>query len=767
MSENSHMNYAFRIADHVSSCFVTLQSTCELMGLSLTVDDEVVDFASFADIWESVRLKIASNSSEAFSSIVNPIKTIFTKFGKAMLNCYEGYELDSTFAFYEMCFEIFVNIFVLLQNVRDAPNQPSHIVKTASQVVTQVNEQMLQVLEDIEEIHDSLLTFIPSKEHSFPGISGNLRLYMLELIVEIFGAESVRGRDLMDLTSNDVVGCVSLISFVIGHDGAPFRVQQAAAKALVELTFAETVFLSGVAAEIASGEENQSSRKIAEQITAAIDSMNGNADFNGQPISKMTALLKVHVNRLIQSIIQYDVIAAFTKCICVHQQSHWRTDILIQALLTTIHNCLLYCSDHADHLRRHLGVQSGIIPTILLPYIDNLLPALEETAAKNIATQKELQSEGSHLTELVRAGREMTAALEWRNFKSTLQSLVVASYSVSEMANEIVMSGILGRMCNDDEKIVILYLGDVAILEALVKLLVNCKFASSSTIDKNQRQIIKNGLKAIHSALNPRDLVKLNKKLSSTPENINQSLLQAQPWKILKKDGLCLSSLDSVSMFISSPASTSSVPISTPAVQQIIEAAEKNEKEKASKGKQAIVVQQLNAIAGLLVDNNLRKQDEKLDSSSITSSMDNISKFGVAGAAPEVQQIERQRAVEEFVSASLTIKESTTNNNTSLPSISTAKKSNAKTSNSSTIVSNINRSLIDAPPEFLCTLDGKLMTDPVRGLDDYAFERSTLYKWFDRCGQICPVTNKPLSKADLIEDEKLKMKINEWLAGRN
>ena len=52
----------------------------------------------------------------------------------------------------------------------------------------------------------------------------------------------------------------------------------------------------------------------------------------GEQITKLTALLNKHCNALIQALIQFDVVEAFGRCICEHQESHVPKDALQRLL---------------------------------------------------------------------------------------------------------------------------------------------------------------------------------------------------------------------------------------------------------------------------------------------------------------------------------------------------------------------------------------------------------------------------------------------------
>jgi len=65
-------------------------------------------------------------------------------------------------------------------------------------------------------------------------------------------------------------------------------------------------------------------------------------DWQSQQIAKLTAMLNRHVNGLIKGLIQFEIVETFGRCICQHQMSHIRTDIIVKYFLKTVHICLLY-----------------------------------------------------------------------------------------------------------------------------------------------------------------------------------------------------------------------------------------------------------------------------------------------------------------------------------------------------------------------------------------------------------------------------------------
>jgi len=73
----------------------------------------------------------------------------------------------------------------------------------------------------------------------------------------------------------------------------------------------------------------------------------------------------------------------------------------------------------------------------------------------------------------------------------------------------------------------------------------------------------------------------------------------------------------------------------------------------------------------------------------------------------------------------------------------------------------------DIPPEYLCALCNKLMSDPLRSAYGNYFDRTVIMKWIKDQGKICPVTGCPLAETDLQPDDKLKGEIQQWILHRS
>mmetsp|Transcript_8597 Transcript_8597/g.14567 ORF Transcript_8597/g.14567 Transcript_8597/m.14567 type:complete len:515 (-) Transcript_8597:283-1827(-) len=64
------------------------------------------------------------------------------------------------------------------------------------------------------------------------------------------------------------------------------------------------------------------------------------------------------------------------------------------------------------------------------------------------------------------------------------------------------------------------------------------------------------------------------------------------------------------------------------------------------------------------------------------------------------------------------------------------------------------------PQEFLCAINGHVMKDPVRcQKTGQVFEKATIEIWLSTRGQVCPITNEPLTVEELEADSDLRKKI--------
>ncbi|XP_053685350.1 WD repeat, SAM and U-box domain-containing protein 1-like [Sabethes cyaneus] len=69
----------------------------------------------------------------------------------------------------------------------------------------------------------------------------------------------------------------------------------------------------------------------------------------------------------------------------------------------------------------------------------------------------------------------------------------------------------------------------------------------------------------------------------------------------------------------------------------------------------------------------------------------------------------------------------------------------------------------DIPLEFVCPITHEIMKEPVYAEDGFTYERAAIQEWFSREKIVSPMTNMVLSTDELVENGKLKQKIDEYI----
>mmetsp|Transcript_32171 Transcript_32171/g.54252 ORF Transcript_32171/g.54252 Transcript_32171/m.54252 type:complete len:684 (+) Transcript_32171:94-2145(+) len=69
----------------------------------------------------------------------------------------------------------------------------------------------------------------------------------------------------------------------------------------------------------------------------------------------------------------------------------------------------------------------------------------------------------------------------------------------------------------------------------------------------------------------------------------------------------------------------------------------------------------------------------------------------------------------------------------------------------------------DMPPEFLCQLTRRPMSDPVDTVYGNVFDRMAIMNWLSTQGKICPLTGAPLAESDLKTNKDLGNQIKKWI----
>jgi len=72
----------------------------------------------------------------------------------------------------------------------------------------------------------------------------------------------------------------------------------------------------------------------------------------------------------------------------------------------------------------------------------------------------------------------------------------------------------------------------------------------------------------------------------------------------------------------------------------------------------------------------------------------------------------------------------------------------------------------DAPVEFCCALDSRLMMDPVRTPCGHVFEREVLAHALPDYNHCCPLSGTPLTLDDCVRLPELRRSISQWVRGR-
>jgi len=714
----------------------------------------VANATGVCEHWQAVSAAAGNGTLNADGAALESLKFVYNSVEAVILPCSIAPE---TFNIYEVCFEVLTKIGFCL---RDGPPK----------------DMLLQLLENIHEVYDVLLSCVETYEFVQPGVTGFLRLWMMQVLFACCGNKKISGQDLMMLTDNDVIGVVSLIASVLRCKHAPFEMQSTAGQCLVELTTADCVFLD--------------------------DQGQGLQEYQSQQIQKLTQMLNRHVNGLIKGMIQFEVVEAFGLCICQHQMAHSRTDAIVKYFLTTIHNCLLYCSENQKHLRQHLATQSTIVQDIMIPYVDNILPALYDNP---------------------KCGPNL---IEWQNLKSTLQTFVVVTFNMNVFRPQLRDGTLIPRVCQ-----VPTVLTHISMLELLIKIALNVDFAKGHYFDWMAAT-----LQAAFEALPAESKVRLQRRLTSEKSMrlpYTKSNLQAS----------------AALAFALSPPPGEEVPTQEAVATRQAQKKSKWRHRKNKNNKWKRLFNQQQGGGDEAGDAAQQAAQPELQQGPEDDSDDDVPPLIPAGewetclgvadeagvpsgalcqlsgtvmldpmATPEGHLFERA-ALEDWCS------HHATNPMTGapldlatcreahellsyiqgyqlqvmsachiapyffdtpdqpacdppapaapvpappvgpsllgdLPALQKEEKPKKKEKRKIHIES---RSVVDCPKEMRCAVDGKVMINPLRSPYGHMFEKKTLDKWMANCGSVCPITGQPLRIEECVPDAEMKKQIVKFL----
>lgn len=699
--------------------------------------------------WAAVAEVAGDGTCGLDANTLQYVKGVYDYIEKVIISC----GTPDAFDVYEVCFETLTKVGFFLK-------------------FPPAKEGLLHLLEEVHEVFDVLLSCIETYEWVQPGATGLLRLWMLQVVFACFDYKQIQGRDLMELTDNDICGAVSLIAFLLRCPQAPFDMQAAAGRCLMQLTTADSVFL----ARQESGEELQS-----------------------QQIAKLTGLLNRHVNGLIKGLIQFEVVDAFGHCICQHQMSHARTDIIVKYFLSTVHNCLLYCSENQRKLRQHLAVQSTIIQDIMIPYVHNILPALYDNPACGPGLQ------------------------EWQNLKSVLQTFVVVTFNINVFRPQLRDSDMLPKIFD-----VPCIFSHISMIELLIKLAVNVDYARGPYFENLTAR-----LQAAFEALPPDQRMRLQRRLTSeqstrlpmsrsssqameaiafaltpptgmegeAPEAValrqqhreyEQSLVQDKGGQKKKLMNMQSSEADGAA---AGAAATTGQDDDDCADMPPLISADGWQADLGAMNEIGVPTRAICPLSGTLMHDPVATPDGCMfDRASLEDWMQFYSTNPLTGVPLSMSECVQALEVQSFIqnyqlqmlSACMIAPEAFDEPPPplceapaaaaapppmgpqsllgDLPTLGSERQERTKKDKGKIKIES--RSVVDCPDDMRCAIDGKVMTMPLRSPYGHCFEKKTLEKWIGNCGSTCPITSQPLRLEDCQQDSEMKKRIVRFLKGQ-
>jgi hypothetical protein len=626
-----------------------------------------------------------------------------------------------------------------------------------------VVEETVRLLENVHEVYDVLLGCAETYEWASPGVTGRLRIDMLEVLVTTFGKEGFTAPVLMELLNNDVSSAVALMAYILRTTGAGFDLQELAARVLSELTTADCLFCPD------------------------------DPSHEGAQITKLTALLNKHCNSLIQSLIQFDVVEAFGRCICEHQESHVRTDVLMTAFVGIVHNALLYCTENQKRLRMHIATHSTVVQDIMIPYVENIFPVMDAVASLE----------------------EARGMVEFKNLGGALQAFVVCTFNINVLRASFSRSDMLVRLMQLPS-----VMQSVHMLEYLIKLHVNIDFVSSPHF-----ATMRDMLATAHAALDEAQKARLARRLKSG--------MHALPMSNSPR------AISSLAFAFGEEASAEGETAVTGSAKK---RRNKNRRRKRRQKKRLFGIKSARRGAPEAMwedcedagSESSGEDEDGADESSALLEAENIPPFpafpekaicelggglmrepvqtpdghvfdrpvledwvGQHGTDPLsgqpldlsacVPSNELQRAIADYQSKIMAIDLQAEKQEAAaelqahaaivgappapapsgrllgdLPSLQTQKGDEEEVKKEKSKIKIKRGKISECPEEFKCGIDGKILTQPLRSPLGHVFERKTLETWMNTCGSVCPVSNTPLQIDTCTLDKELQRRVVKW-----
>lgn len=727
-------------AHDVSESLARLSEIANVKGCEITLSH-----AQLEEQWHEIAVAAANSAVDALA--LERLKHVLGFIETVIISC----GAPDNFDVYEGSFETLAKISCVLPGL-------------------ETRNQLILLLENVNEVYDVLLSCVETYEWVQPGATGLLRLWMFQALFSCFGAHAITGRDLMELTDNDVSGAISLISFILRCEHAPYVVQSTAGRCLVELTAADSIFL-------AKGEAGE--------------------DLQNQQITKLTGMLNRHVNSLIKGLIQFEVVESFGRCICQHQMSHTHTDVIVNQFLTTIHNSLLYCSENQKKLRQHLATQSTIVQDIMIPYVHNIIPALYDNPAC------------------------CPSNIEFLNLRSVLQTFVVVTFNINAFRTQLRDNDLLVRLCEVPN-----ILKYVSMLELLIKLSINVDFTKGPYVD-----VIFATMQAAFASLPPENQRRLQRRMTSEQgmrlpfarssvracelfgfvleappgeQDDPQSVEEKKAYKRTKWRQSKNKARKRKRMF-GMQAKQKGFSCGTEPDDEDSEedddmppliAAENWEPYLGQSDESFVPNRAKCQLSGAMMHDPIQTPDgflferaaledwtESHGNNPLTGQPLNINDCAPAcEIASFIQGYQLQMLSTDAIVGAAFDEPSqpdiapplgaVANSGASLlgdlpalpaTSSATSPKSEKKAKRKISIPS---RSVVDCPDSMRCAIDGKVMINPVRSPYGHFYERKTLERWFQNCGSICPMTQNTLKLDECVADAELKKAIVKFIKGQ-
>eukprot|EP00742_Colponemidia_sp_Colp-10_P008579 GILJ01009303.1.p1 GENE.GILJ01009303.1~~GILJ01009303.1.p1 ORF type:complete len:864 (-),score=131.97 GILJ01009303.1:247-2838(-) len=531
-----------------------------------------------------------------------------------------------------------------------------------------IKQLLLQALQMLDDRFDEYFREQQELELLQGGAGGsNLVLHLLQVLFVIYDFK-MKAHDLLELTDGRIDYAVSGMSALLRNKTVEADHHMAAARLMYELTLSDSIF--------DAQERNEAS------------------------IQTLTKTFNNHSNRLIKATIQYDVFASFFSClapavrhsvISANQNAssqHLQTvHVIFSYWLHMVQNLLQYCTESALQFRKHVAMQTQMIPELLLPYFNLLMDVLAK--GESIIGSR---------------------SLEYMNMKLALKTFTLVSFKIKVFRKDFRLHNFTTRL------LTIRGLHHAAeLISLLIKFNINIAFAGEIMGDMKTTPELRiqagKTLKAIvdfYSTLSPEQRIKLARRLNADDPSVPLTK-SGLSFEILRfcfecsDPSVALMMFDNCQDIKAAPSSQPLVPRNSK--KQKKKKKKQNRKRSNAKNRPSFVWQTKLASTNQIASNEISANESNGPIEDEESDED-----GEDGEEECTRQTETE-AEEQDVQTQM---------GGELNSFSV-----------------------------LCALGGHLMTEPVRSPYGHVFDRSAIEDWLQNNNNICPFTHQPLHATDL------------------